>query len=345
MVQDQLVEYVSTQLKLGVSRDTIKSALTGVGWAPLDVEDTIKKVEGGAPAAPAQTPPIQKAPDTVANPTASPKFVSFSTPGTVAAAKSPEPQTIRVSDLVSSSPSSATSSSVSVTAPKIMSGVADASKTQPKSSFLNGPSPSFVAQPSVKKKAIGLVGILAIVLIVVLAVLAGYLFINNNSLQGQLSSAQGGQQTQGAAQSSAAAAQIQALNASNTVLAAQISSFTVTNQDLMTNLSFFVVPANASSSATSSPVAVGGILSAGLGKNTYIITTAYGVKVSVKNSSTAAVAAALQPLLGTTVQVSGTYLPGTPNINVVTVNGAPVVPPIATTTTPAAPLAPTSTTP
>ena len=48
MVQDQLVEYVSSQLKLGISRDAVKAALTGVGWAPLDVEDTLKKVEGAA---------------------------------------------------------------------------------------------------------------------------------------------------------------------------------------------------------------------------------------------------------------------------------------------------------
>ena len=50
MVQDQLVEYVSSQLKLGISRDAVKAALTGVGWAPLDVEDTLKKVEGAAAA-------------------------------------------------------------------------------------------------------------------------------------------------------------------------------------------------------------------------------------------------------------------------------------------------------
>ena len=54
MVQDQLVEYVSSQIKLGISRDAIKSALVGVGWAPLDVEDTLKKVEGGAVSAPVQ---------------------------------------------------------------------------------------------------------------------------------------------------------------------------------------------------------------------------------------------------------------------------------------------------
>ena len=78
----------------------------------------------------------------------------------------------------------------------------------------------------------------------------------------------------------------------------------------MTSLSLFAVPTDMASPVTSSPVTVSGVLSAGLGKNTYVVTTVYGAKAYVKNSSTAAVAAALQPLLGTTVQISGTYLPG-----------------------------------
>ena len=97
-----------------------------------------------------------------------------------------------------------------------------------------------------------------------------------------------------------------------------------------------MAPANLSSSETSSPVTVSGVLSAGLGKDTYIITTTYGIKVSVKNSSVAAVAAMLQPLLGTTVQISGTYAPGTPSVIIGIVNGLPVSPPSLATTTPAA---------
>ena len=60
MVQDQLVEYISSQMKLGIARDAIKSALVGVGWAPLDVEDTLKKVEGGA--APVRYSPSRRRP-------------------------------------------------------------------------------------------------------------------------------------------------------------------------------------------------------------------------------------------------------------------------------------------
>ena len=238
MVQDQLVEYISTQLKLGVSRDAIKSALAGVGWASVDVEDTLKKVEAPSvsPAAAAQAQIAQKTSDAMASTASSPKVVSFSTPGTVVAStKNPEPQTIRVSDLVSAAaPSSSMSSPV--IAPKIISGTMDAGKAS-KGPFQRGSLPISAAASGGKKKSSGLIlGILAVILIVVLGAFAGYLFVKNDGLNSELLAAQSGQQ--GAAQSAALQAQLQALDASSTVLSGQVASLTAANQDLMTNLSF-----------------------------------------------------------------------------------------------------------
>jgi hypothetical protein len=339
MIQDQLVEYISSQFKLGISRDTIKSALTGVGWAPLDVEDTLKKVEGGAVSASAQpTIAPQKTTEATSGTGASPKFVSFSAPGTVTGqGKNPEPQTIRVSDLVSSvAPSSATSAGA---APKIISssGAAGIGKSAPITKDPMQKSPlvgtfSASVMPERKKRGMGLLGILAIVLIVLLGALAGYLFFENSGLNSQIR-AQGGA-NQNVAQSSAT--QVQAINASNTALQAQVTSLTAENQDLITNLSFFV--ASSSLPATSTPVSVSGMLAAGLGKNTFIITTTYGAKAYVKNSSNTTVAALLQPLLGATVQISGTYVPGTPNITVTSINGSPVFSPSAAAPTATAPI-------
>lgn len=339
MVQDQLVEYISSQVKLGISRDAIKSALTGVGWAPLDVEDTLKKVEGGTVSVPAQPVAAQKTAEPATGASASPKFVSFSAPGTTAPqTKNPEPQTIRVSDLVSSV--APASSMPAQAAPKIISSAAATgpakatpmTKDQPAKGFFAGPSMVSTVPMGQKKKGIGWLGIVAIVLIVLLGAFAGYLFMKNGSLNSQLQALNG--QSQGVVQNSAA--QIQALNASNTALAAQISSLTTANQDIALNLSFFTIPLNLPQPVTSSPVSVSGVLAAGLGKNTYIVTTPYGVKTYVKNSSDAAVAALLQPLLGGTVQIAGTYIPGTPNITVTSVNGSQVALPPTTTSTPAA---------
>ena len=52
MVQESIVEYINAQMKLGVSRDVIKTTLTGAGWVAADVEDTLKKVESAKIAQP-----------------------------------------------------------------------------------------------------------------------------------------------------------------------------------------------------------------------------------------------------------------------------------------------------
>ena len=127
---------------------------------------------------------------------------------------------------------------------------------------------------------------------------------------------------------------LQALNASNTALTAEVASLTAENQNISTNLLFLAAPAGLSSSTAVAEASLSGTLSAGLKKNTYIITTQYGVKVNVQNSSDTAVTAALTPLLGTSIQVSGTYVPGIPNILVMSVNGATVSSPSAGMTTP-----------
>ena len=173
---------------------------------------------------------------------------------------------------------------------------------------------------------------IAVILILGLGGFSVYLFLRNNNLTSQLQAQSGQGQTAAASQN--LAAQVQALNASSTALTDQVATLTAENQDLMTNLSLLVLPVGSSSSMVgAAPVSVNGMLSAGLGKNTYIITTSYGVKVSIKNSSVAAVAATLQPLLGTMVQASGTYTPGTPMISVTSVNGASVTPAPAATAT------------
>ena len=250
MVQDQLVEYVSSQIKLGISRDAIKSALVGVGWAPLDVEDTLKKVEGGAVSAPVQPVTPLKTMDAVSGAAASPKPVSFSMPGIAAGQiKNLEPQSIRVSDLVSAI---APASSMPVGAvPKSVSSVtagigkvATAAKDQFPKGSPAGVFPTFTASTEKKKMKFGLLGIVAVVLIIAIGAFAGYLFIKNSTLTNELRAAQAGtgQQNQAAAQSSTA--QIQALNASNTALTAEITSLTAENQNIAANLLLLAAPAD-----------------------------------------------------------------------------------------------------
>jgi hypothetical protein len=349
MVQDQLVEYVSSQIKLGISRDAVKSALVGVGWAPLDVEDTLKKVEGGVVSAPVQSVASPKTMDAVSGVPATPKFVSFSMPGTAAGQmKNPEPQSIRVSDLVSAiAPASSMSVGAAPKSPSFVTAGIGKMTTTAKDQFPKGSPagvfPTFTALTEKKKMKFGLLEIVAVVLIVALGAFAGYLFVKNSTLTNELRTAQvgTGQQNQAAAQSSPA--QIQALNVSNTALTAEIASLTAENQNISANLSLLAAPLGLSSSTAPLLTSISGTLSAGLGKNTYIVTTQYGVKVNIKNSSDATLAALLVPLLGKTVQISGTYIPGTPSIVVTIVNGSPISLQPAATSTAATSTAATST--
>jgi hypothetical protein len=306
MIQNQLVDYISSQLKLGVSRDSVKTALVGVGWAAQDVEDTFKKVE--QPATSVQQPAQQSA--------VSP----------AAAAKSPD---IRVSDLVSASLTPTVLLSSHDTAPKV-------SPTMMRDKMSAAPA---VGQPM---KRMGKSAFVMIGLILVLAGVSAYLYFQNSSLSSQVQTL-GGQSQGSVSQVSSLNDQVQALNVSNTSLTAQIAQLSTQVQELQTELSFFMVPVGQSATV---PVAatVAGVLSGG--KPTYIVTTAEGVKVSVKNSADADVKAALQPLLGVagTVQISGTHNPGSPSVTVSDVNGAPVTKPAAVaTSTPAASSTPAAT--
>lgn len=348
MVQESIVEYINAQMKLGVSRDTIKTTLTGAGWVTADVEETLKKVEAAKMAQPisavATMPVVSSSPVTkpmepaiMAKP-----FTPVSGMGTGIA--SPPPQTIRVSDLVSSSTS---------TAPVAKPTVMPASKSP-----LTGPAPVTVAMPAgVKTKdtfqaaaypgvkphgAHGMLitDIVLIVIILALGGIAGFLYMQNNSLNSQLGVLNG--------QSSGVTSQLSALQAqvaaSTTALTAQVSSLTTETQELHTELSFFAAPTSTAPSATSTAT-MSGIVSAG--KTGYIITATYGAKILVANSKVASVIAALAPLMATATstthtavssiasststiipathatvaQFTGTYTPGIDSITLTSVNG------------------------
>jgi hypothetical protein len=57
MVQQQLVDYIKSQLKVGVASDVIRNALTEAGWSTADIEDSLKNIESASGAAlPPSTP-------------------------------------------------------------------------------------------------------------------------------------------------------------------------------------------------------------------------------------------------------------------------------------------------
>ena len=163
--------------------------------------------------------------------------------------------------------------------------------------------------------------IVGIVLIILFAGLAGFLYWENSGLAAKVASL-GGQSAGVTANLSSLNDQVQALTASNTALAAQEATLTAQNDDLLNNLSFIAVPLNASGTPASSTVSVNGTLTGG--KSSYVLTTAYGVVVYVRNVKDASVTAALAPLVGSTstVQLTGTHVAGSQYLTVTGVNGA-----------------------
>jgi len=336
MVQESIVEYINAQMKLGVSRDTIKTTLTGAGWVAADVEDTLKKLESEK-----MTQPMAA----IASSPAAKPFTPMSSTG--AASANPAPQTIKVSDLVSSSTSSS---------PVMKPSAMPASKSP-----LTGPAPMSVAMPAGARtkdtfqansypsmkphRSYGalITDIVLVVIILAVGGFAGFLYMQNNNLNSQLGSLNG--------QSSGVNSQLSSLQAqiaaSTTALTAQVSSLTTEAQELQTELSFFVVPTSTVPGATSTAT-ISGTVSAG--KTGYVITTAYGTKVYIANSKIAGVIAALTPLVGTATstmsasasstasstptivsaitptaaQFTGTYVQGSDTITLTEVNGTAI---------------------
>lgn len=341
MIQDQLVEYVSSQMKLGVSRDAIKSALVGVGWQAVDVEDTLKKVEGvkvqpmavvAQPQPVAQKPSLQVAqsmPSGVSMSKPSAPFASFSPSDIVGGTKNVSSQPVRMNDFVSGSSQDQT---------KKFFDKKPASTEHGNAAVMAGGASEYPP----KAKGGKVMKIIEAVVIVGLAALSGFLYFQNGALSAKVNGL-GGQSADVASQISNLTAQVQSFTTSDANLNAQVASLTAENADMEANLSFVAVPVTDSSSvavATTTTTQVSGVLRGG-GSALYVVTTSYGVKVYVKNSSDAKVSAALTPLIGDNVQLSGTHLVGSANLTVTSVNGLSLtqnVPPatqgVSTTTTP-----------
>jgi hypothetical protein len=334
MVQESIVDYINAQMKLGVSRDTIKTTLTGAGWVVGDVEDTLKKIELAKMAQPISTMPTESAP-------AAKPF----TPAVGVSAAGPAPQTIKVSDLVSSSTSSTpvmmttkpvARSPMTGSAPANVAAMPAGAKT--KDTFQ---ATSYSNATPRRSHAALITDIILVVVILAVGGFAGFLYMQNSSLNAQLGSLNG--------QSSGVTSQLSSLQAevaaSTTALTAQISSMTTETQELQAELSLYAAPIGTVPGATSTAT-ISGTVSAG--KTGYIITATYGARIVVANSKVAAVITALAPLMGTATsttsvsassttasttpaiipatpptkaQFTGTYIPGSDTITLTAVNG------------------------
>lgn len=329
MANQQLVDYIKQQLQLGVSKEAIRATLSQAGWPEADINEALSA--SGAEAA--QSPsPVQ--PSSPAMPA---KQAAPSVPSTPAVSVKPASSVAPASALSQFAQKPAVSAPQS--SPFVTKDIFQPEgeptfqpKIQPMSAQTAAQS---TGGSSLRKYIIFAVGIVAVL---GFAGWSAYLFWQNGNLKEQIS--------QGAGLSSAleeANAQVASLTNEKNSLASQLDALNLEKTDLLLHLSFFIAPAG---EATTTDVSVSGTL--GGDKKLYTVTTNRQVVLSVKNSSDKDVAAALQPLLGNEVKVSGTYVPGTREITVTGVNGAPVKAPssepaetpTATSTPPAPPTPP-----
>lgn len=333
MVQDQLTDYISSQMKLGVSRDAIKAALVSAGWMAVDVEDTLKKVDGNGGAQPAAA----AATSAMAKPAQPASTMSMGTP-----AKANEPQMIRVSDLVSSSASTSLSSASPSATASTPASKADVSKFAGKISGNNFEAASTSGGASSMMKSGGagkgrLIGeIVGGVVLLLLIGAAWYFYSENGGLADQVTSLT----SEGATVNAQLNAAQAAAAASSTGLTAQVSALTTANNDLALNLSFFAIPIGGptSTAITSLPVTISGSLAAGP-KGIDSITTPRGAKIFIANSAAATIAPQLKTIIGHTIQIVGTYIPGSDQLTANTITDLTPAPAPVATSTPATPVA------
>jgi hypothetical protein len=321
MVQEQLTDYISSQMKLGVSRDAIKSALVSAGWVAGDVEDTLNAAgkSGSASASIATTAASAAA--------TSAKPMTGATMGSNPQTSSP--QMIKVSDLVSSPFSGSTSSAKPTAATSAgQTNNAAAAKfggtikgnsfeASPSKTVSSSSAASFTATSASSAKTGGkgalIMEIIGVILILALAGLAWYFYSGNAALAAKVTSLN--------TQSASVTAQMNTLQsevaASSTADQVQIADLTAANTDLALNLSFYAVPLGTptSTAMTPIPVTLSGTVSGG-GKAPYAVTTPRGSKIFIANSSDATIAPELKASLGQTVQLSGTYIEGSDQMTV-----------------------------
>ena len=176
--------------------------------------------------------------------------------------------------------------------------------------------------------------------LIALAALSIYFYTANHALSMQV--AAGSSSSAGdAAQMATLQGQVQTLTTSNAMLQSQVQSQSQQVADLTTELQFLAVPNAATPGAVASGAVTGVLTAPTTAKGFYTLKTTEGVMVFVKNSSDALVATALKPFAGASVALGGSFIPGSDQIVVTTVNNQPVTAPAVATTTPAnAPMIP-----
>ena len=312
MVQQQIVEYAKTQLGLGISEEVVKNALIQAGWSSADVEDSIKSV---APKKSATSfSPVSTSTSPASRPSSSGQGVSSN-------------QQINLKDIFGG----ASKESISVAASSPASSISSSSSVKAKlpETLMAKKQVSTLAMGSAVSSSAKPGGISKVVLIV-LAILALvgvggsiYFYMNVSKLNGQIAALTADNSIT-VSQTTSLSAQVADLNKSKDDLQSQLTASMENADELRGQLLFFVAPAPASGTATSSAqvsFSLKGVLTFDSRSVQYMVSAPSGLKVSIKNSRDQKVETVLRPLIGTSIEISGTHAKLSKEVTINSVNG------------------------
>ncbi len=324
MVNQQLKDYIDEQVRVGVSRDAIKSALLEAGWNFSEVTEAMGM--GAAPATQVQQPvaprmdavkpqevkpqPMQQARPVMQQPAARPVSQPAANRG-LASASPVQASPMRDAQPVRTQPSPAQPAAQ----PRVMPVTDVKPMAKISSPSANVTSVSAVERPM--RKGHRFVDLLMGFLILVLGFTAASFFVKNSNLSKALGFAQSDKET--------VVNESASLRTHNQTLQTENEALQQDRDDLASQLGILV----STRTSGEEPVSVKGLLGVTGDKALYTLRTSAGLLVTLKNSRDPAVEPALKQFLGTSISVTGTHQVGSKDIIVMMVNGAEVVAPAA----------------
>lgn len=290
MANQQLVDYIAQQLRVGMNRDAIKKALIDVGWKEGDVNEAM--------APPSASPPSGPAPQAEKTATATPARTG--TPVATASSKIAAPATPATGNIILTgaggvfgdvseplfTPATGTAKTVIIAKP---------AKAAP------------IGTP--KRSRGGVVAAIALgVIVVVLAALLVIVYFDTMDLKAKVDVAGG--------EKNGLAAQIAGLNKKKTALEARTQELEAENKELKDALAVFATPnfnvTNPPGAVVEEKLAVKGTVAMSAGSGLYTVMLPHDIVLVIKNSKDPKVDALLRPLAKSesAVSISASHVPG-----------------------------------
>ena len=284
MVQQQIVGYAKSQLKLGVRIDAIKGALLGAGWAEADVSDSLRVVDSDFAAGQSKEPAKQANIDI----------------SSIFGVKPDIKRTSLSSGPLNEKPVAAVGVKTGFSLPGKPIDKKDGAKVLGE---IFGKTGKFI---SASKSHLGERMSATIILVVVAAIssfAAVWFYIKSGKIEDELAVLRAGGD----------------LSIKVAELSSRVEALDKEAKSLTGQLLFFARASDISEAEISD---LGGILVGNSGR--YLLVTRLGTVITIENSKDKDVDAALAPRVGKEVEIGGTYVPGSGVITATTVDGKPI---------------------